>query len=200
MAGIEMAVVHQIAGGIDRAGFDLEARPFLAFAPDHGKSFALSHTNDRAGAVAVKGTAASGGKFLHVTTIGRAGESEAHDLHALALHRIVVERESIHIRHQITFPRADRQFFVLVEKLAIRTKAIAKLKRIAKNKIFVVKQIDHVRRVGAGEKAHWLIRSVEVLIRNVERNGEDRPGGPFKGLLRVALEPNRRGTASFVNV
>src|SRR6185436_17736797 len=66
MTGIEMAVVHQIAGRIDRAGFDFEARPFLAFTPDHGKSFALSDTNDCAGTVAMKGTAAACGKFLDV--------------------------------------------------------------------------------------------------------------------------------------
>ena len=148
----------------------------------------------------MKGAAASGGKFLDVTTIGRAGETEAHDLHAFALHRVIVEGEFIHIRHQIAFPRADRQFFVLVEELAIRTKAIAKLKWIAKNKIFVVKQIDHMRRVGAGEKAHWLVGSIEVLVGNVQRNGKNGPGGPFKSLLGVAFEPNRRGAATFVNI
>src|SRR5439155_18954326 len=81
VASVEVTMIHQIAGRIDRTRFNLEARPFLAFAPDHGEPFALSHTNDCARTVTVKGAAASGGKFLDVTTIGRAGETEAHDLH-----------------------------------------------------------------------------------------------------------------------
>src|SRR5215475_14802165 len=68
MTGIEVAVIHQIAGRIDRAGFDLEARMRLAFAPYHGKAFTLRHTHDRARTMAVEFATAADRKFLHVTS------------------------------------------------------------------------------------------------------------------------------------
>src|SRR5437867_1128298 len=198
--GVKVAVVHQIAGRINRAGLDFEARALLAFAPDHGETFALSHAYDRARAVPMKSAPAPRRKFLDVTTVGRAREAEAHNLDAFALHRVIVEGEFIHIRHQITLPRADRQLLVLIEKLAVGTKAIAKLKWIAENKIVVVKQIDHVRRIGAGEKTHRLGGSIEMLVGNIERYCENRPRAPLKRLLGISFEPNRRRAASFVNV
>src|SRR5262245_19790294 len=136
---IEMAVIHEIARRINRAGLDLEARALFPFAPHHGKTFALGHADDRAGTMTVKLAAAAGGKFLYMAAVGRACQAEAHDLHAFAFHLVVVEPELVHVRHQIALPGADRELFVLVEKLPVRPEAIAKLKRIAKNKIFVVK-------------------------------------------------------------
>src|SRR5687768_12298725 len=112
----------------------------------------------------MKQAAAPRGKLLNVTTIGRAREAEAHDLHALALHRIIVQRKRIDVGNQIAFPGTNCELFVLVEELAIGTKTVTKLKGITKNEILVVKQIDHVRRIGAGEKAHRLVGRVEVLV------------------------------------
>src|SRR5262245_3535141 len=167
MTGIEMAVVHEIAGRVDRARFNFEARALLPFAPHHGKTLAFGDADDRARTMAMKLAAAASGKFLNMAAVGRARQTEAHDLHALAFHLVVVEREFIHVWHQIALPGADREFFVLVEKLPIRAEAIAELKRIAKNKIFVVKQVDDMRRVGSGEKTHRLVGGVEVLVRHV---------------------------------
>src|ERR1044071_5738100 len=59
VSGVEMPVIHQIAGRIDRSRLDLEARALLAFAPHHRESFALRNANDRARAVAMKRAPAS---------------------------------------------------------------------------------------------------------------------------------------------
>src|SRR5262249_17847323 len=96
---VEMAVVHEISGRIYGAGLDLEPRPFLPFAPDHGEAFALRNTNDRARPVTVESAAATGRKFLHVTAVGCSRQTEAHDLHAFAFHRIIVESKFVNVRN-----------------------------------------------------------------------------------------------------
>src|SRR6266550_7220298 len=55
-------------------------------------------------------------------------------------------------------------------------------------------------RVGARDKAHRVVGSIEVLVRNVQRDRENRARSPFESLLGVALKPNRRRAAPFVNV
>src|SRR5262245_8953082 len=94
---VEMAVVHEISGRIYGAGLDLEPRSFFPFAPDHGEAFALRDTNDRSRPVSVKSAAADVRKFLDVTAVGCSRQTEAHDLHAFAFHRIVVESEFVNV-------------------------------------------------------------------------------------------------------
>src|SRR4026207_645817 len=76
-----------------------------------------------------------------------------------------------------------------------------------------------MRRVGAGKKTHGLVGRIEVLVRYVQRNREDRAGSPFESLLGIAFatdrdraacslwcalgvacEPARRRAAALVNV
>src|SRR5262245_24537110 len=44
---IEMAVIHQITGRVNRPGLDLETCPLFAFAPDHCEPLALRDANNR---------------------------------------------------------------------------------------------------------------------------------------------------------
>ena len=183
VAGIEMAVIHQIAGRIDRSRLDLEPLSLFAFAPHHRESLALRHRHDGARTVTVERAAASRRKLLNVTPVGSAGEAEAHDLHPLAFHRIVIENESIDVRHQITFPRAHRQAFIFLKEFPLWTETVAELKGIAEDELIIVKKVDHMWRVGTRKKAHRLVRDIEMLIRNVKRECEDRAGAPFEGLF-----------------
>jgi hypothetical protein len=150
--------------------------------------------------VAVKRAPAAGRKFLNVAAIGCSRKTEAHDLHTFTLHWIIIESERIDIRDQIAFPRTHSETFVLLKELPLRSKPVAELKGIAKDKIIVVKQIDDMGRVGAPKKTHRLIRSIEVLIGDIERNREDRSGAPLESLFGILFEPNRRRPAPFVDV
>ena len=96
-----------------------KTRPLFAFAPHHGEALALGYANDRAGPVAVKCAPAAGRKFLHVTAIGRSRKTEAHDLHALALHRIIIESEFIDVRNQITFPRTNGEPLIFLKEFPL---------------------------------------------------------------------------------
>src|ERR1700756_3083131 len=70
-SGIEMAVIHEIAGRIDRAGLDLETCPFFTLAPHHCETFSLSDGNNGARAVAMKQAATSCRKLLNMAAVGR---------------------------------------------------------------------------------------------------------------------------------
>ena len=70
---VEMTVIHQIAGRVDRPRLDLEALPLFTVAPYHRETFALGNANDGSRPVAVKGAAAPGGKFLHMAAVGGPG-------------------------------------------------------------------------------------------------------------------------------
>src|SRR5215831_3902287 len=96
---VEMAVIHEIAGRINGAGFDLESCSFFPFAPDHSEAFSLGHTNDRTGAVTMERAPAAGRKFLNVTAVSCSRQTETHDLHAFAFHRIIVESEFVDVRN-----------------------------------------------------------------------------------------------------
>src|SRR5438128_1973846 len=137
---VEMTVVHKITGRINGPGLDLETCPFFAFAPDHGEALPLRHANNRAWPVAVERAPAARRKLLDVTAIGRSRKTEAHDLHALALHRIIIESERIDVRDQITFPRTHGEPLVLLKEFPLRAKPVAELEGITEDKIIVVKQ------------------------------------------------------------
>src|SRR5262245_43673407 len=96
---VEMAVIHEISRRIYGAGPDLEPRPFLPFAPDHGEAFSLGHTNNRTGPVTVERTPAAGRKLLNVTAVSCSRQTETHDLHAFAFHWIIVESELVDVRN-----------------------------------------------------------------------------------------------------
>src|SRR2546429_57473 len=155
----------------------------FAFATHHRESLALRLRHDGARTVTVERAAASRRKLLNVTPVGGAGETEAHDFHPLAFHRIVIENESIDVRHQITFPRAHRQAFIFLKEFPLWTETVAELKGIAEDELIIVKKVDHMWRVGARKKAHKLVRDIEMLVRNVKRECEDRAGAPFEDLF-----------------
>src|SRR5205823_2655702 len=71
LAGIEVTVPHEIIRRVDRSLAEIVALPFLAVFPKHHIAFALSDDNDRSGAVAVEGAAASRRKLRDVTAIDR---------------------------------------------------------------------------------------------------------------------------------
>src|SRR5262245_27325713 len=75
-------------------------------------------------------------------------------------------------------------------------KPVAKIERIAKDKIFVVKNIDHAWTGRAAEQANrFVARAVEMDIGRIQRNGENRPAAPFKGYFAGSVLPYR-GRAS----
>src|ERR1043166_3114746 len=199
-SGVEMAVVHEVSRRIDGARLDLETCPLFTVAPDHRETLTLRYRDNRARSVTMKQTAASRRKLLNMAAVSRSRQAKAHDLHAFAFHGIFIERKSVHVRHEIAFPRAHREPLIFLEELALGAKPIAKLERILKNKIVVMKKIDHVRRVRAAQKTHRLIGSVKMLIGNIQWNSEDRARAPFERLLGVFIEPNRRRAASLVYV
>ena len=198
MSGVEVAVIHEIAGRIDRAGADLEALPlFIFFAPHHRVARSLSDADDRARPVTVESAAAADGKFLNVAAVGRPGDAEAHDAHALSLHRIVVERKRVDVGHQVGLPAAHREPLVMAKKVRVVVEPVAKLKRIAEDELFVVKEIEQMRQVGPRQKTHRLVLGdVEVLVGDVERDREDRPRAPFESPLAALLVPHRRRAAA----
>src|SRR5712692_9544294 len=53
-----------------------------------------------------------------------------------------------------------------------------------------------MRQVGAGEKTHGVLRYVEMLVRHVQRNREDRARAPFEAPLVVFLLPYGRRAAA----
>jgi hypothetical protein len=153
-----------------------------------------------AGTVAVERAAAPRRKFLDVAAVGRPGKPEPHNLHPVALHWIVVERKHVHVGHEVAFPRTYGEPLVFLKELALRPEAIAKLERISQNEIFVVKKVDYVRSIRSGKKPQRLVRDIEVLVRDVQRDREDRARAPLECLFRIFVEPDGRRAAAFVNV
>ena len=118
-------------------------------------------------------------------------------LNPFAFHGKIVERKLIDVRNQIGFPIALRHMFIETEELIAGVKTIPKIKRIAKDKILVVKNIDHARTGGADEQAHRLIpRTIEMDVARVQRDREDRAGSPLERDLGAVVLRYRRGAAA----
>ena len=175
--------------------------PILAVLPQRHIAFALGDDDDRARPVAVKCTAATGREFGDVATVGGIGKSKAHVLDAFAFHGKIVERKLIDVRNQIGFPIAVRHMLVVTQELIAGVETIPKIKRIAKDKILVVKNIDHARTGRADEQAHRLIpRTVEMDVARVQRDREDRAGSPLERDLGAVILRYRRGAAAFDDI
>src|SRR5262249_39731463 len=80
-------------------------------------------------------------------------------------------------------------------------KTVAEVKRVTKDKILIVKNIDHARASGSRKQTDGFVpRAVEVLIRRIQRDGKHRTGYPFESNFRPFFLPYRSGAASLGNV
>ena len=103
MAGIEMAMQHQIAGRKDRARLD----PKRVRSPPSRQTIAKPvpwvtkrMRRDHGGETGP----APRRQIPKRGNLGRAGKAEAHDLHALASHWIIVERKLVDVGNYIGLP------------------------------------------------------------------------------------------------
>src|SRR5262249_26376211 len=91
--------------------------------------------------------------------------------------------------------------FIKLQKLLTVMKTVAEVKRITKDKIFVVKNIDHARASGSRKQTDRFIPgAIEVLIRRIQRDGKHGAGSPFESNLRLPFLPYRSCAASFGDI
>src|SRR5262245_5151269 len=91
--------------------------------------------------------------------------------------------------------------FIKLQKLLTVMKTVAEVKRITKDKILIMKNIDHARASGSGKQTDGFVpRAVEVLIRRIQRDGKHRAGSPFESNFRLPFLPYRSGAASFGDI
>src|SRR5262245_41822271 len=201
LPGIEVTVPHEIARRIDRSNPEVMARSWLAILPEHHVTRSLSDDDHGSRTVAMKSAAAPRRKFRDVTTVGRVRKREPHMLDPFALHREIVQNKLIDVRDEIGFPITVGYVFVPEEKLLAFMKPVAKIERITKDKVFIVKNIDHPRTGGPGEHPHRLVPgTVEVLVRRIQRDSKDCAASPFKSYFRSSFLPYRSSTSSFDDI
>src|SRR5262245_17950568 len=152
LAGIEMTVPHEVSRRIDGADVELVAHPRLTVPPEHHVALTLGDDDHGARTVAVKSAARARRKFRNMTTVGGVRQGIAHVLYPFALHRKIIESKLIHVRNEIGFPISVRHMLIKSQKLLAVVKTVAKVKRVAKDKILSVKNIDHARASGSGEQ------------------------------------------------
>src|SRR5262245_28585845 len=88
-----------------------------------------------------------------------------------------------------------------LQKLLTVMKTVAEVKRITKDKIFIVKNIDHARASGSCKQTDEFVpRAVEVLIRRIQRDGKHGAGSPFESNFRLPFLPYGSGAASFGDI
>ena len=145
VAGIEVTMKHEVAGRIDGPGTDLETLAWFVFAPHHGKACTLSYRNHGARPVAVKSAAASYGDLLYVAAVDGPRQTKAHDADPFALHGVIIQSEGVYVRDKVRLPTAECKRHVMLKKIRLVAKAVMELEGIAKDKIFVMKQVDQVR-------------------------------------------------------
>src|SRR5258706_12114216 len=122
-------------------------------------------------------------------------------LDVLALDRKIVEWKMIDIGDQISFPVAVGDMLVIAQELIALVKTVAEVKRIAKNKILVVKYIDHGGASRADEQPNrFAARTIEMNVGGVQRNGEDRSRPPLEGHFGLLILPHRRRAAPLGDV
>src|SRR5262245_56617273 len=174
------------------------AHPRLAVLPEHDVALALGDDNHGAGTVAVKGTARTRRKFRNVATVGGIRQGVTHVPYPFALHGKIIKHKLIDVGNETGFPISIRHMLVKLQKLLTVMKPVAEVKRITKDKILIVKNIDHARASGSRKQTDGFVpRAVEVLIGRIQRDGKHRTGAPFKSNFRLPILPYRSRAASF---
>src|SRR4029453_326367 len=105
------------------------------------------------------------------------------------------------IGDEISVPHSTRISLALAAKVfGLAVETIREITRGVKNKVGIMKEVEDDRHGVDGEKSSRLVPlAIEVLVRGVERQGEQTTVLPFKGLLRSFVVPNSRRPASFEN-
>src|SRR5262245_15005296 len=90
---------------------------------------------------------------------------------------------------------------VKLQKLLTVIKTVAEVKRITKDKILIVKHIDHARASGSRKQTDGFVPgAIKVLIRRIQRDGKHRTGSPFESNFRLPFLPYRSGAVSFSDI
>src|SRR5215510_5983124 len=102
---------------------------------------------------------------------------------------------------KISVPHPTRIGLALAaEVFGLAVETIREITRCVENEVGIVKEVEDDRHAVDGEKSRRLVTlTVEVLVRGVERQSEQTPVLPLKGLLRACVVPNSRRAASFEN-
>src|SRR4029453_13427071 len=105
------------------------------------------------------------------------------------------------IGDEISVPHSTRISLALAAKVfGLAGETIREITRGVENEVGIMKEVEEHRDAVGGKKASRLgPLAIEVLVRGVERQGEQAPVLPFKGLLRSFVVPNSRRPASFEN-
>src|SRR4029450_3095302 len=105
------------------------------------------------------------------------------------------------IGDEISVPHSTRISLTLAaEVFGLAVETIREITRGVENEVGIMKEVEDDRHAVDGEKSSRLVPlAIEVLVRGVERQSEQTPVLPFKGLLRSFVVPNSRRPASFEN-
>jgi hypothetical protein len=83
------------------------------------------------------------------------------------------------------------------EIIGLAGKAVLEIIGEIEDELDVVIEIDHRGEIRHRQETdHVLARAVEMLIKTIERDGEDRSGLPFEGHARSSIVPHRRRAAA----
>src|SRR5215813_13286710 len=136
-----------------------------------------------------------------MATIGGIRQGVTHVPYPFALHGKIIEHELIHIGNEIGFPISIRHMLVKLQKLLTVMKTVAEVKRITKDKILIVKNIDHARASGSSKQTDGFVPgAVEVLIRRIQRDGKHRARSSLESNFRLPFLPYRSSAASFSHI
>ena len=91
-------------------------------------------------------------------------------------------------------------FALAAEVFVLAVETIREITRCVENKVGAVKEVEYDRHAVDGEESSRLVPlAIEVLMPGVERQSEQTPVLPFKGLFRPFVVPNSRCSAAFEN-
>src|SRR4030095_15219545 len=129
------------------------------------------------------------------------GHLQHHVLSPTATLFPIFKFEIASIGDEISVPHSTRISLALAAKVfGLAVETIREITRGVENEVGILKEVEDARQAFNGEKSSRLVPlAIEVLVRGVERQGEQAPVLPFKGLLRSFVVPNSRRTASLEN-
>jgi len=167
-----------------------------SFHPQEFVSLSLNHDHVSTSVVAVGGHVSALWTLVDMHADGGTGHGERHDRVAVAPYGIGIQDQFADVGDEVglEYPVLPMLAFVAVEVLHGMRVTVLEDKRVVKDEVKIVIEVDDVRHVGAEEKPARLVgRAVEFLVPGVERDREQRPLFPLHGLFGLSLLPDHAG-------